>query len=140
MAPRPPGPAPAPRASGEMCGSLFLARSAAAPRPLRLRMERAEAGRMVREHVWSRRGSPTCPPPRPARALGARPWPTSTPGSVLCQRQMSWSLPVGPPPRLLHQDCRGRPSGCLWPSRGQSARAFTTSAPICDFNNGGPCV
>ncbi|KAJ1213533.1 hypothetical protein NDU88_001167 [Pleurodeles waltl] len=64
MAPQSPRPAPAPRASGEMCGSLFLARLAAAPLPLQSRAERAEAGRAARERVRSHKGSPSCPPPQ----------------------------------------------------------------------------
>ncbi|KAJ1194631.1 hypothetical protein NDU88_003919 [Pleurodeles waltl] len=87
MAPDPLGPAPAPRAPGVARRSPCSARVADAPPSLRTRAERAGAGRARRERGWSREGSSPCPSPHPARALGARPRPSSTPRGTLGPRQ-----------------------------------------------------
>ncbi|KAJ1176635.1 hypothetical protein NDU88_001906 [Pleurodeles waltl] len=113
MAPDPLGPAAAPRAPGVARRSPCSARVADAPLSLRTRAEWAGAGRARRELGWSREGSSPCPSPHPARALGARPRPSSTPRGTLGPRQTLRTPPIGPPPRPCHQICGGRPTGCL---------------------------
>ncbi|KAJ1184941.1 hypothetical protein NDU88_001737 [Pleurodeles waltl] len=162
MAPRPPGPAPAPLASGEMCGSPYLARSAASPRPLRSRMERAEAGRAMRK----RSGRPNSF--FIERTLGDK-------SAASCDRgRFRWDLlrPVFPRPGrqalrlargLQHLEARlggvayfvpGRPRGCgsaiLWGAEGsgvlslarpiQRSDRTAASQPHCPLGLGPICL
>ncbi|KAJ1210760.1 hypothetical protein NDU88_006122 [Pleurodeles waltl] len=57
MAPQPPGPAPATRASGVQCGDPDLARAVVVPRLTRPRMEKAGAGRAKLKRARSRQNS-----------------------------------------------------------------------------------